>query len=106
LALVGIVLLAFSVNLVELLCSAGLPAIYTNVLSMSDLNWLQYSFYMGLYLLMFMVDDLFVFVAAMVTLRTVGVSGKYTHWANLVGGVVILLIGILLIFRPGWLMMG
>jgi len=105
-ALVGIVGLAFSVNLIELVCSAGLPAIFTKVLSMSALAWWQYAVYMGLYIAMFMLDDILVFVAAMVTLRATGISGKYTWLSNLVGGGVILLIGVLLIFRPEWLMMG
>ena len=36
-ALGGIIVLAAAVNLIELLCSAGLPAVFANVLSMSDL---------------------------------------------------------------------
>lgn len=105
-AVLGIILLAFSVNLIELFCSAGLPAIFTNVLSISHLSWWQYGMYMFLYLAMFMLDDMVVFVLAMKTLSTVGVSSKYTHWANLVGGAVIFLLGVLLIFKPGWLMFG
>ena len=53
-----------------------------------------------------MLDDLLIFVIAMVTLQLKGISSKYTHWANLVGGILMLLIGILLILKPGWLMFG
>ena len=42
LALVGIVILAASVNFVELICSAGLPVIFTQVLALSDLAVWQY----------------------------------------------------------------
>jgi len=59
LALVGMVGLAIAVNLVELICSAGLPAIYTQVLSLSEIPWWQYYLYLLLYILVFMLDDLF-----------------------------------------------
>ncbi len=106
LSLVGIVLLAAAVNLVELVCSAGLPAIYTQVLTLSDLPSWQYYGYLLLYILFFMIDDLFIFVLAMVTLQMQGISAKYTRWSNLIGGIIMLIIGLLLIFKPGWLMFG
>ncbi len=105
-ALVGIIALAAVVNMVELVCSAGLPAVYTQVLALSDLSAWQYYGYLILYILFFMIDDLFVFFVAMTTLRMTGISTKYTRYSNLIGGIVILIIGILLIFKPGWLMFG
>lgn len=106
LALGGIVLLAFAVNLVELICSAGLPVIFTQILSMSGLTAWQYHFYIALYILVFMADDLFVFFAAMITLKMAGVTTKYQKASHLIGGVLMLVIGLLLIFRPEWLMFG
>lgn len=106
LALVGIVAVAFVVNLIELACSAGLPAIYTQVLSLSDLTRLQHYLYLGLYVFIFMLDDLLVFIIAMVTMRAVGTTGTYSRWATLVGGVVILILGLLLIIKPEWVMFG
>lgn len=105
-ALMGIVLLAFAVNLVELVCSAGLPAIYTQVLTLSNLAGWQYYSYILLYILFFMFDDLFVFSAAMLTLQATGISHKYTRASNLLGGIIIFTLGILLIFKPGWVMLG
>jgi thiol-disulfide isomerase/thioredoxin len=105
-ALVGIVLLAFAVNLVELICSAGLPAVYTQILSLSDLSKWQYYFYIFLYILFFMLDDLFVFVVAMVTLQLTGITTKYSRLSKLIGGVILFVIGVILIFKPEWLMFG
>lgn len=105
-ALGGIMLLAVAVNMIELVCSAGLPAIYTQVLSLSNLTTGQYYLYLLLYILIFILDDLFVFVAAMVTLHAVGISNKYSHYSNLIGGVLIFILGILLLFKPEWLMFG
>lgn len=106
LALGGIIILAFLVNLVELVCSAGLPAIYTQILALNNLaNW-QYYFYILLYVFFFMIDDLLIFIVAMVTLKMTGLSTRYARYSHLIGGVLMVIIGILLIFKPEWLMFG
>ena len=105
-ALAGIVALAFAVNLVELLCSAGIPAVYTQVLALSHLPTWQYYAYLALYILVFMLDDLIVFVVAMNTLQITGMTTRYSRFSHLAGGVVLLAIGALLLLRPEWLMFG
>jgi thiol-disulfide isomerase/thioredoxin len=106
LAFLGIVALAFAVNLVELLCSAGIPAVYTQVLALSKIPAWQYYAYLALYILVFMLDDLFVFVVAMKTLQITGVTADYSRFSHLAGGIVLLAIGALLLLRPEWLMFG
>lgn len=106
LALGGILALAFAVNLVELVCSAGLPAVYTQVLALNDVPSAQHYLYIALYVLFFMIDDLFVFFAAMITLTATGITTKYTRFSRIVGGMLMFAIGILLIFKPEWLMFG
>ncbi len=106
LAVVGISALAVSVNLIELVCSAGLPAIYTNILALSDLTTAQYYLYLILYTFIFMLDDLFIFTVAVKTFEVTGITDKYSKMSNLVGGLVILILGILLLFRPQMLMFG
>ena len=105
-ALGGIIAVAVSVNLVELVCSAGLPAIYTNMLAGARLGAIEYYLYLVLYIIIFMLDDMLIFVIAMATLRITGISAKYSRWSNLIGGVVIFALGMLLIFKPGWVMLG
>jgi len=106
LAILGILLLAFAVNLVELICSAGLPAIFTQVLALNNLSpWQSYAL-IALYIFFFMIDDLFVFFATMMTLEMTGITTKYTRVSHLVGGALMVAIGILLIFKPEWLMFG
>lgn len=106
LALGGIIILAFLVNLVELLCSAGLPAIYTQVLALNNLATWQYYLYILVYIFFFMLDDLFVFFIAMATLEMTGVTTKYTRYSKLIGGIIMLIIGLLFLFKPEWLMFG
>jgi thiol-disulfide isomerase/thioredoxin len=106
LAFLGVLALAFAVNLVELICSAGIPAVYTQVLALSHLPAWQYYGYLALYILVFMLDDLFVFVVAMKTLQVAGVTADYSRFSHLAGGIVLLAIGALLLLRPEWLMFG
>lgn len=105
-ALGGIILLAFLVNLVELICSAGLPAVFTQVLAMNHLSTWGYYLHILLYIFFFMIDDLFVFFIAMITLKMTGITTKYARYSHLVGGVLMVVIGILLILKPKWLMFG
>lgn len=102
----GILILGFSVNLVELACSAGFPAIFTQILAMSDLMTWQKYFYMAIYIFFYMLDDLIVFLIAMFTLKTHVVGTKYAKYTNLISGLLILILGLLLIFKPEFLMFG
>ena len=104
LSLMGIITLAVSVNFIELVCSAGLPVIFTQILSMNNLTGLEYFIYIFLYILFFLIDDIIVFVIAMKTLTVTGISTKYGKFSHLIGGIIMILIGILLIFKPEWLM--
>lgn len=106
LGLGGVVLLAAAVNIVELACSAGLPVLYTGILSSVGLETWQYYAYMLLYVLFFMLDDLVVFAVAMTTFKVVGIESKYTRATRLVGGVLMCTLGLLLIFAPQVLMFG
>lgn len=103
-SIVGILILGFSVNLVELACSAGFPAVFTQVLALSELPMWQRYLYMFGYIIFYMIDDMIVFVIAMVTLKSKVIGTKYAKYANLVGGILIFILGILLVFKPEWLM--
>jgi len=105
-AILGIIILAGAVNIVELLCSAGLPAIYTSILTLTEIPTWQYYIYLLVYIIIFMIDDLIIFFIAMFTLRAVGLSSKYSRYSSLIGGIIMIIIGLLLLFKPGWLMFG
>lgn len=104
LALIGIMALAFSINLIELACSAGLPVLFTQILAINNLSVFEYSLYIFLYLLFFIIDDLVIFIIAMVTLKITGISNKYTKYSHLIGGIIMFIIGILMAFKTDWLM--
>ena len=104
LAILGVIVLAISVNVVELACSAGLPVMFIEILSLNNLTAIEEIIYIVLYMLFFLLDDFVVFVIAMTTLSLTGVSSKYGNLSKLIGGILMLLIGLLLMFKPEWIM--
>jgi len=104
LSILGIMALAVSVNMIELACSAGLPLIFTQVLALNDLSTLRYIVYLLLYILFFLLDDIVIFTVAMLTLNIKGISSKYGKYSHLIGGIVMIIIAALMIFKPEWLM--
>ena len=102
-AMAGVVVLAFMVNTVELLCTAGLPAVYASVLSTYDLERWQHYAYLALYQVFYMLDDSIMLAIAIVTLSKRRLEKSGGRWLKLVSGVVVAVLGILLLFRPQWL---
>ena len=103
-ALIGVIALAASVNLVELACSLGFPAIFSEILALNNITGALRIFYLLLYVLFYMIDDLIVFTIAVCTFSITAKSTKYTKYVNLIAGIIMILIGILLIFKPEWIM--
>ena len=105
LSLIGIVLLAASVNLIELACSLGFPVIFTEILSINNVIGLTKIIYLLIYILFYMIDDIVVFSISMFTLEATGITNKYSKLCTLISGLIMILIGLLLVFKPEWLML-
>lgn len=105
-SLVWICLLAISVNLVELLCSAWLPVVFTQILEINNLSTFSKYAYILLYIFFFMLDDLFIFFVSMTTLHLTWITTKYTKYSHIIWWILMLIIWFLLIFKPEILMFG
>lgn len=99
LAICGVMALAVSVNLVELACSAGLPLVFTQLLAVNNISGIEGILYTITYVIFFLIDDLIIFFIAMFTMNVTGISTKYNKYSHLIGGLVMLIVGILLIFN-------
>jgi glutaredoxin len=106
LALAGVVLLAVVVNAVELMCSAGVPAVFTHLLAQAGLSAPAYFGYLLLYVFVFMLDDLVVLALALKTLELTGLAGAHGRWASLLGALMLFAIAAIIFLRPGWLGVG
>lgn len=98
LVLLGVVVLAFSVNSLELLCSVAIPTIFTSTLISLELstweNWVALFIYDFAYIL----DDVVVFTIAIKTLSLKVFSPKLVQVSNYIGAVILVFLGLLLIF--------
>ena len=101
----GIIALAISVNMVELACSAGFPTIFNEILVANNVVGIARILYLLLYVLFYMIDDMIVFTISISTLTIAGVTTKYNKLVKIIGGVLMIVMGLLLIFKPDWIML-
>ena len=105
LSLIGVALLAASVNLIELACSLGFPMIFTEILTINHINGIIRIIYLLIYIIFYMIDDMVVFTISMITLEATGITNKYNKLCTLVSAIIMIIMGLLLILKPDWLML-
>jgi glutaredoxin len=104
--LLGVALLATGVNLVEIICTTGFPVVFTNLLSAHQLSTSSYYFYLLVYILFYMLDDFAVFSVVVLTLGARPLPDKYKRVSKLVSGAVLIMLGLVMLFKPELLMFG
>lgn len=102
-AISGAIVLAVLVNVVELLCTAGLPALYTNILANQHLPTWQYYAYLGLYNVAYMFDDALMVGIVVTTLNRRRLQETEGRWLKFVSGAVMLGMGVVMLVKPEWL---
>jgi glutaredoxin/uncharacterized protein (UPF0333 family) len=105
-SVLAILLIAFSVNIIEFACSIGIPQAYTKILDLNMLTFMERQWYILVYTVGYMVDDFVVLGLAIwgySKLQSHG--GKYAQLSLLIGGVLMLLLGGLLIINPSLLVL-
>ena len=103
----GILGLAFSVNIIEFACSVGIPQTFTKILDMNYLTWGGKQIYNALYILMYMIDDIVIFGIALYSFDRIGLTThKYTRMSYLIGGVLMVILGGILLLNPTLLVFG
>ncbi|WP_119354266.1 hypothetical protein [Azohydromonas sediminis] len=96
--------LAIVVNFVELLCTAGLTALYTAVLAQHDVGTAGRYAYLGLYIAGYIADDALMVALAVAALGQRKLTERSGRWLKLVSGAVMLALAAVLALRPQWLM--
>jgi len=101
---VGVVILAGLMNVIELLCTAGFPGLYTQILTLQNLPGWNYYAYLGLYNLAYIFDESLMVTMAVVTLSRTKLQERAGGWLELASGVVMAALGAVLLLEPKWLM--
>ncbi len=101
--IIGTVFLAVFSNLIELLCTAGFPAIYTRVLTLQDLGMVTYYSYIALYNVFYVIPLAVIVGVFAVTMGSHKFTEKQAKILKIIGGLLMLVLGLILMFRPGLL---
>lgn len=96
-ALVATVVLAILVQIVELMCTSGFPALFTRILTLRQLDSLSYYGYLLLYDLAYMLDDVIVLAIGVITLSQHRLQEREGRWLKLVSGLVMVALGVYLL---------
>lgn len=104
-AVLGTIVLAASVNLIELMCSLGLPVLFGEVLTINNVSNTAKIIYSIIYCLFFVIDDIIIFIIAMKTLEIKAISNRIGKYIHLIGGIIMFIIGVLMVIKPNWLML-
>jgi glutaredoxin/cytochrome c biogenesis protein CcdA len=100
-SIVAILVIAFSVNIIEFACSIGIPQAYTKILELNGLEFIERQWFILVYTAGYMFDDFVVFgLAIWGYSRLQSHGGKYAQYSLLIGGILMLILGALLIIDP------
>lgn len=92
--------LALGVTLIELPCTAGLPVLWTNVVADAGVGRGVFGALLLVYMLVFLIDEMILFGAAVVTMRAARVDEREGRVLKLVGGAVMLALALAMVAWP------
>ena len=99
-AIAGTIALAIFVNFIELLCTAGLPAIFTNILTLNDLSWVGYYSYLLLYNIVYTIPLLVIVIVFVMTMGRHKFTEKQGKLLKLISGLLMLTLGLIMLINP------
>ncbi len=97
-AIVGAIVLAILVQIVEFLCTSGFPALFTRILTLRELEPAAYYSYLLLYIAAYMLDDIIILTIGVVMLSRHRLQEREGRVLKLVSGLVMIGLGVYLIF--------
>jgi glutaredoxin len=100
-AIIGAVTLAVLVQFVELMCTSGFPALFTRILTLKNLDKVNYYGYLLLYNVAYMFDDFIILTLGIITLSQKRLQESEGRWLKLISGLVMVGLGIYLLLIPG-----
>lgn len=97
----GTVVLAVGVSLLETPCTAGLPLLWASMLADQGVSTGTSIALFGVYMAVFLLDELVVFAAAVVTLRSAKLQQRHGQALKIVSGSVLVTLAAAMVVAPG-----
>jgi hypothetical protein len=92
--------LAAGVSMVEFSCTAGFPVIWGNLLNTQNISGVAFLFLLLLYMLIYQMDEIVIFLSAVVSLKASRLEEKQGRLLKLTGGVLMLTLSIVMLINP------
>lgn len=92
--------MALGVTLVELPCTAGLPVLWTTLVADAGVGTWTFAALLSGYMLVYLLDELLVFGAVVITMRAARIEEREGRVLKLVGGSVMLALALVMLFWP------
>jgi cytochrome c biogenesis protein CcdA/thiol-disulfide isomerase/thioredoxin len=100
-ALIGAtVVMSAGASLVEFSCTAGFPVLWTNLLVAQGATVLTFAVLLLLYMVIYQIDELAIFLAAVFSLRASRLEEKHGRILKLFGGTLMLALGVVMLVNP------
>lgn len=97
------IVLAIAANSYELLCTAGLPMVFTRILTLNGLSSSQYYLYLAFYNVIYIIPLFLIVVLFTWTLGSKKLSEQEGKLLKLLSGSMMLGLGTVLLLKPEWL---
>ena len=104
--IIGTIVLSFTANTFELICTFGFPAIYTRALTLQNLPTVAYYSYLALYNIIYIIPLAVIVGIFTWTMGAYRFTEKQGKILKLISGLFMLILGLILLIKPEILMFG
>jgi thiol-disulfide isomerase/thioredoxin len=92
--------MAVGVSVVEFSCTAGFPVLWTNLLTEQQIGTVTFVLLLLLYMVIYQIDEVAIFLAAVLTLKTSRLEEKHGRVLKLIGGMLMLTLAGVMLINP------
>ncbi len=97
------VVLAAGVSLVEFSCTAAFPVVWGNLLVAHGASRMEFAVLLLLYMLLYQLDEMIIFLAAVITMKTSRIEEKHGRILKLFSGSLMITLSAVMILSPEWM---
>ena len=97
------IILAAGVSFVELACTAGFPVLWSNIVAARGVSTVEFGLLLGLYMLVYQIDELIIFAVAVATMRVTKLQERQGRMLKLLSGMLMFSLAIVMLVAPSLL---